>query len=140
MGATALCALTACALCILATSSQNPGAPRGSGRTPGGGGGPSNVANPPGYIPAPRLPPPPSNPAPSLDQLNKLTPFDFDPALGLRQGDFTLWTVDDLGRPDPTLLTYLRFEERDMEFGAVHLVIYTKGAASMNDLTFFVRY
>jgi hypothetical protein len=128
------------ALCVLLTSSQNAGAPRGSGRSPGGGGGPHNVANPPGYVPEPRLPPPPSSTPPTLDQLNKLTPFDFDPAQGLRLGDFTLWTVDDLGRPDPTLLAYLRFEERNMEFGAVHLVVYTKGAPSLNDLTFFVRY
>lgn len=121
-------------------SSQNAGAPRGSGKGVPAGGGPPNVANPPGYIPEPRLPPPPSSTPPTLDQLNKLTPFDFDPEKGMRLNDFTLWTVDDLGRPDPTLLTYLRFEERDMEFGAVHLVIYTKGAPSMNDLTFFVRY
>jgi hypothetical protein len=99
-----------------------------------------NVAGPPGYVPEPRLPPPPSDTPPSLDQLSRLTPWDFDPEQGMRLGDFTLWTVDDLGQPDPSLQPYLRFEERNMEFGAVHLVVYTKGAPGITDLSFYVRY
>jgi hypothetical protein len=123
----------------LLIAAENPGAPQGTGRSWGGGFAP-NSADPPGPIPGPRLPELLDDTPPTLDQLNRITPYDFDPDRGIHLEDFTLWTTDDLGRLDPAPQQYLRMELRNMEYGAQHLVVYTREAPGLYDLTFYVRY
>src|SRR5437762_73549 len=53
-----------------------------------------------------RFPEPALAATPTLEQLNRRTPYDFDQATGLGVDGFTLWTVDDLGQPLPEVQQY----------------------------------
>jgi hypothetical protein len=128
----ALLALCAAAFCVV------PGATRHS-RGSGGGSAP-NSADPPGKIPPQRQPERRDDVPPTLDEINKLTAYDFDPQYGKALDGFTLWLVDDLGQLIRGVPDYIRLEGRDMEFGAYHLVIYIRDAPSITDMLFYVRY
>jgi hypothetical protein len=117
-------------------------APAAQAAQSGARGGPSNSASPSAGIPKQvnRYPPLERDVPPSLEELNKLRVYDFDPKQGLSVDDFTVWTVDDLGRPDPKQQAYLRLVARDLERGDYHLVVMLKDAPAITDLLFYIRY
>lgn len=106
------------------------------------GGQPSDIASPSAPIAKQvnRYPPLQNDVPPSLEELNKLRVYDFDPRQGISVDDFTVWTVDDLGRPDPKQQQYLRLVGRDLERGDYHLVVMLKDAPAVTDLFFYIRY
>jgi len=77
---------------------------------------------------------------PTLAELNKIRPYDFDPRAGLSLDTFTLFTVDDLGFHDPAQQEYLRLTGRDLLNGDYHLVVHLRGAPAITDCFFYVRY
>lgn len=87
-----------------------------------------------------RYPEPAVDPPPSLEQLNKLRVYDFDPKAGYALDGFTVWTVDDLGKPDPAQQQYLKLVGRDLVHGDYHLVLMLKNAPALNNLFFYIRY
>lgn len=117
--------------CLLLSARSGPAA-----------GGPGHGADPayPGDQYLRRFPEPSLDTPPTLEQLNKLRVYDFDPKQGYALDGFTLWTIDDLGRPDPAQQQYLKLVGRDLVHGDYHLVVMLKNAPSLNDLFFYVRY
>jgi hypothetical protein len=87
-----------------------------------------------------RYPDPLPDIAPSLEQLNRRTPYEFDPAQGIVTDGFTLWTVDDLGNPLPELQQYLRVHGRDLVHGDYHLSIQITQAPPIADFYCYIRY
>ena len=77
---------------------------------------------------------------PTLEQLNKVRGYDFDPRAGIHLDGFTLWTVDDLGFHDPAQQQYVRLTGRNTDFGDYHLIVHLKEAPAITDLFFYVRY
>lgn len=77
---------------------------------------------------------------PTLEQLNKPRCYDFDPAEGIHLDGFTLWVLDDFGNHAPANQEFIRLSGRDMVNGDYHLVVRLKGAPSLTDLFFYVRY
>ena len=80
------------------------------------------------------------DPPPTLEELNKPRVWDLDPKLGVACDDFTLFTVDDLGRHDPSIQQYVRLHGRDLENGDYHLVVQLARAPALTDFFFYVRY
>lgn len=110
---------------------------------PGRGiGGPSTGARNPGgpgaYVE--RYPEPENDVPPTLEQLNKLRVYDFDPRQGIALDTFTLWTVDDLDRPDPAQQQYVRLTGKQLDNGDYHLVVHVKDAPALQYMFFYVRY
>jgi hypothetical protein len=87
-----------------------------------------------------RFPEPTQDIPPTLEQLNKRTPYDFDPQQGLPVDGFTLWTVDDLGNPLPELQQYVKLHGRDLVHGDYHLSIQITNAPPLTDFYCYVRY
>jgi hypothetical protein len=85
------------------------------------------------------LTPLPDNP-PSLMELDKLSPYDFDPREGLQVDGFTLWTVDDLGRPLPAMQEFVRLHGRDLVHGDYHLAVQLAKAPALTDFYCYIRY
>lgn len=77
---------------------------------------------------------------PTLEQLNKPRLYDLDPAQGVYLDGFTLWTIDDFARPDPTLQEYVRLSGKNLINGDYHLVVQLRGAPSLTDFFFYLRY
>lgn len=78
--------------------------------------------------------------APTLEQLIKRSPWDFDPKTGLHVDGFTLWMVDDLGRPLPSLQQHIRLHGRDLVHGNYHLSIQLVNAPALTDFYCYIRY
>jgi hypothetical protein len=121
-----------CALLLLGTK----------GKIGRGAGGPSSSARPvsgPGrYIE--RYPEPEQDVPPTLEQLAKQRVYEFDPKQGLAVDGFTVWTTDDLGRPDPQQQEYVRLTGRKLDHGDYHLVIHVKNAPVLTYMFVYVRY
>lgn len=77
---------------------------------------------------------------PTLEQLNKVRLYDFDPAASVHLDGFSLWVLDDFGRHDPANQEYVRLSGKDLENGDYHLVVHLRDAPSITDLFFYVRY
>jgi len=108
------------------------------GRTTGG---PSGTARPPSaakYVE--RYPERENDVPPTLEQLARPRVYDLDPAQGIGLDTFTLWALDDLGRPDPSAYAYLRLTGRKLENGDYHLVVHVTKAPALTNLQLVVRY
>lgn len=77
---------------------------------------------------------------PTLEQLNKMRLYDLDPSQGVYHDGFTLWTLDDFGRHDPSLQEYVRLSGKNLINGDYHLVVHLRGAPSITDFFFYLRY
>lgn len=124
--------LVACSLVLLGTK----------GKIGRGEGGPSHGAKTPAgperYIE--RYPEPEHDIPPTLEQLAKLRVYDFDPRQGIGVDGFTVWTVDDLNRPDSTQQAYLRLTGRKLDNGDYHLVVHMRDAPVLTSIFIYVRY
>ncbi len=129
------CWLHACALCALLLLGTKGKIGRGTG---GPSSGARPVSGPERYIE--RYPEPEQDVPPTLEQLAKQRVYDFDPKQGLYLDGFTVWTVDDLGRPDPAQQEYVALTGRKLDNGDYHLVIHVKKAPVLTYLFVYVRY
>lgn len=128
-----LCAAMLLLLCAVLSTKGKPG------RGIGGPGTPASPTSRAGPI-VDRYPEPDQDVPPTLEQLNKLRVYDFDPREGIGIEDFTLWTVDDLGRVTPDSQQYVRLTGHQVEHGDYHLVVHVKEAPSLADLDLYLRY
>jgi len=123
-------------LCLAYTPSQY------SGPSTGGSGGTARYPVHTGGQYVSRYPDPKDlfETPPTLEQLNKPRLYDFDPALGVHNDGFTLWTLDDFGRHDPAAQEWVRLSSKNLENGNYHLIVHLRGAPSLTDFFFYVRY
>ena len=77
---------------------------------------------------------------PTLEQLNRQSFYEFDPALGVHLDGFTVFILDDFGQPDSSLNEYVRLAGRDLLDGDYHLVLTMVDCPAITDLFVYVRY
>lgn len=87
-----------------------------------------------------RYPEPLPDIPPTLEQLIKRTPWEFDPRTGIHAEGFTLFMVDDLGRPLPRLQEHVRLHVRDLVHGDCHLAIQLVKSPALTDFYCYIRY
>lgn len=77
---------------------------------------------------------------PTLEELNKPSFYEFDPALGVHLDGFTLFVLDDFGQQESRLNEYIRLTGRDLNDGDYHLVVTLLDAPAITDFFVYVRY